>query len=115
MLQRPTTNNVDDRFVCTVNDGWGGTNFQIVSITTILTNTIPAIIGVGGGANGSVALSLAGVPGDTYILETASNLGSPANWQPLGTNIMGTNGVWQFTDFGETNLPNRFYRLELMK
>ena len=26
------TNNVDDQFVCTISDGWGGTNFQTVYI-----------------------------------------------------------------------------------
>lgn len=107
------TNNVDDRFICTIADGWGGTNFQTVSVTTILTNTVPAIVGVANGSKGSVTLDLAGAPGDTYVLETTTNLAMPLGWQPLATNTMDTNGVWQFTDFTVTNLPNRFYRLML--
>ena len=37
----------------------------------------------------------------------------PPTGSHVATNIMGTNGVWQFTDMEGTNLPNRFYRLEL--
>ena len=107
------TNNVDDAFVCTISDGWGGTNFQTVYVDIVLTNTIPTIIGVGGGSNGSVTLSLGGAPGDTYVLEATTNLISPAGWQPLDTNTLGTNGLWQFTDTQVLNFPNRFYRLRL--
>jgi hypothetical protein len=109
------TNNVDDQFVCTISDGWGGTNFQAVSIAMVLTNEMPAIFVAGSGSDGSVTLGLGGAPGDTYILETATNLVLPFDWQPLATNIMGTNGVWQFTDFGVMSNPNRFYRLQLTK
>jgi hypothetical protein len=37
--------------------------------------------------------------------------GSGAGWLPLATNTLGTNGVWQFTDFGMSNNPDCFYRL----
>ncbi len=107
------TNNVNDQFFCTITDGWGGSNYQTVHIAIILTNTIPTILSVAKSSSGTVTLDLAGAPDDTYVLETATNLISPANWQPWATNIMGTNGVWQFTDMEGTNLPNRFYRLEL--
>jgi len=107
------TNNVDDEFVCTVNDGWGGANFQNVFVTIVLTNSIPNIIGVKNGSNGSVTLGLAGAPGDIYVLETTTDLVSSGVWQPLATNTMGTNGVWQFTDAAATNFSHRFYRLKL--
>jgi subtilase family serine protease len=107
------TNNVDDQFVCTISDGWGGTNFQTVYIDIVLTNTVPTIIGVGNGSNGSVTLSLGGAPGDTYVLEATTNLISPSAWQPLATNTLGTNGLWQFTDPRVMDFPQRFYRLKL--
>lgn len=107
------TNNVDDLFVCTISDGWGGTNFQTVYIDIVLTNTIPTIIGVGNGSNSGVTLSLSGAPGYTYILEATTNLLPPANWLPLDTNTLGTNGLWQFIDTDFTNFPQRFYRLKL--
>ena len=107
------TNNVDDQFVCAISDGWGGTNFQTVYIDIVLTNTIPTIIGVGSGFNGSVTLSLGGAPGDTYVLEVTTNLIPPGGWQPLATNTLGTNGLWQFTDTEATNFLHRFFRLKL--
>jgi hypothetical protein len=107
------TNDVDDHFICAISDDWGGTNFQTVYINIVLTNTIPHIIGVGGDSNGSVTLSLAGAPGYTYVLEATTDLLPPTDWLPMATNIMGTNGVWPFTDQGTTNFPQRFYRLKL--
>jgi subtilase family serine protease len=107
------TNNVDDLFVCTISDGWGGTNFQNVYIDIVLTNTTPTIIGVGNGSNGSVTLTLGGAPGDTYVLEATTNLLLQGGWEPLATNTLGTNGLWQFTDPHVMNFPQRFYRLEL--
>jgi hypothetical protein len=107
------TNNVDDQFVCAISDGWGGTNFQTVHIGIVLTNTIPTIIGVGNDSNGGVTLNLGGAPGDTYVLEATTNLLLPVGWQPLATNTLGTNGLWQFTDPEVINFPQRFYRLKL--
>jgi len=105
------SNNVADQFTCTITDGFGGTNFQTVTIAPA-PDTTPLITGVVAG-NGSVTLSLGGAPGYAYILETTTNLILPAGWQPFTTNTPGTNGVWQFTDLQATNFPQRFYRLEL--
>ena len=60
-----------------------------------------------------MTLNLGGAPGDTYVLETTTNLVPPASWQPVATNTLGTNGVWQFTDTAATNFPQQFYRLKL--
>jgi hypothetical protein len=102
------SNNVADQFVCTISDGWGGTNFQTVNISVVL----PAIAGVVANADGSVTLDFTGAPGPVYILETTTNL-SPSSWLPVATNTLGTNDVWQYTDGTATNYPQRFYRLEL--
>ncbi|HEX5397491.1 MAG TPA: protease pro-enzyme activation domain-containing protein [Verrucomicrobiae bacterium] len=107
------TNDVDDLFVCTISDGFGGTNFETIYVDIVMTNTVPTIVGVGSGSNGSVTLSLAGAPNHTYFLEATTNLLSSANWLPLETNVLGTNGVWQFTDAEATNFLQRFYRLKL--
>jgi hypothetical protein len=32
------------------------------------------------------------------------------NWQPVLTNVAGTDGLLQFTDLLATNFPQRFYR-----
>jgi hypothetical protein len=60
-------------------------------------------------SNGIFAFGLTGQPGKVYLLEAISNLGQ-TNWTIIGTNTMGTNGVWQFTDPASTNLNSRYYR-----
>ena len=102
------SNNVPDQFVCTLTDGWGGTNFQTVNIAVVW----PAITSVLANADGSVTLDLAAAAGSPCILETTTNL-VPALWLPVATNTPGTNGLWQFTDAAATNFPQRFYRLKL--
>ena len=72
----------------------------------------PTISGVSAVPSGSVQLNLAGTPGESYIVEAATNLFPPI-WIPLATNTLGTNGVWQFTDGQSTNFPQQFYRLML--
>ena len=67
------SNNVADQFVCTISDGWGGTNFQTVNISVVWL----AIASVVANAGGSVTLDLAATPGSTYILETDGEPCSP--------------------------------------
>ncbi|HAO77484.1 MAG TPA: hypothetical protein DCQ92_00645, partial [Verrucomicrobia subdivision 3 bacterium] len=108
------SNNVADQFSCAISDGWGGTNFQTVNITVVPpVNPTPNITGMAANTNGSFTLNLAGASGYTYVLETTTNLISSANWLPVATNTLGTNGVWQFNDAQATNFSQRFYRLKL--
>jgi hypothetical protein len=75
-------------------------------------NTTPLISSVVTTSNG-VILSLGGASGSTYVLESTGDLFPPGGWQPIATNTLGTNGVWQFDDPQATNFPQRFYRLKL--
>jgi subtilase family serine protease len=108
------SNNVADLFVCTVSDGWGGTNFQnvYIAVVSLPTNAIPAITSVARGTNGTILLSLAGMSSLTYILQATTNLISSGNWLPLATNVPDTNGVWQFSEPATNH--QRFYRLKLV-
>jgi hypothetical protein len=102
-------NNVADQFTCTITDGFGGTNYQTVTIAVVY----PGIsIAPAGNGNNALTLNLNGAPGQTYVLETATNLLAPISWLPVATNTLGTNGVWQFTDPQGANLTQKFYRLE---
>jgi subtilase family serine protease len=108
------TNIVADQFVCTIRDSFGGTNFQTVNINVLPPpDPTPNITGVSGNPDGSFTLNLAGASGYTYILETTTDLFSSVIWQPIATNTLGTNGVWQFNDTSATNFAQRFYRLML--
>jgi hypothetical protein len=102
------TNNVDDQFVCTISDGWGGTNFQTVNISVAFLD----ITSVVANPDGSVTLGFAGGAGSTYILQSSTDL-FPTDWLPLVTNSLGLDGLGQFTDSGATNFQQRFYRLQL--
>jgi hypothetical protein len=50
------------------------------------------------------------LPGQSNVLQTATNLVPPVQWQSIRTNTTDTNGLWQFT---ETNLNSarKFYRV----
>ena len=109
------SNNVADLFVCAVSDGWGGTNFQnvYISVVALPTNAIPAITSVAPGANGTISINLAGMAGLTYVLQATTNLIPSGNWLPLATNVPDTSGIWLLSE-PATNLPQQFYRLELV-
>jgi hypothetical protein len=81
------------------------------AVVTLTLAVPPGISSVVVNPDGTVALNLTGMPGDSYILESATNLGFPAAWFYLATNTLGTNGLWQFTDLQATNFPQQFYRL----
>ena len=102
-------NNVADQFICTLTDGWGGTNFQTVYISILL----PSIANVATGPSGGLKLQLAGASGLTYVLESTTSL-FPANWQPVATNTLNGSGQWIYNPL-VTNTPNCFYRLKLVQ
>jgi len=83
------------------------------AVVTLMIYVPPGISGVAAHPDGSIALNLTGGPGDTYVLEAATNLSSPVAWLYLATNTLGTNGIWQFTDLQATNFAQQFYRLLL--
>jgi len=91
--------------------GAGGSMTSAVAILAVV--VAPGIDSVTVPPSGWVVLGLSGVPGDTYIVEAATNLLPPVNWWPLATNTLGTNGVWQFTDEQSTNFNQQYYRLLL--
>ncbi len=101
------SNNVPDQFDCLITDGFGGTNYQVVNLSVIF----PGILATPGPASAGLTLSLAGLDGQTYILQTTTNLLPPVVWLPLATNTLVNTNVWQYTDPGATSYPQRFYRL----
>jgi hypothetical protein len=92
-------------------DGNGNTNS--ITRTVIVNDPTPVIAGAVANQDGSFMLNLAGAPGNTYVLETITNLLFMNSWQPIVTNLMDSSGVWQFTDTQAVNFQQHFYRLEL--
>ena len=75
----------------------------VVTTITLLSATVPA--------SGQFQFTLSGlVIGKTNVIQASTNLGSPANWIPLKTNVA-VAGTTNFLDTAATNLNLRFYRV----
>jgi len=100
-----TTNDTGNYFVIVTN-----VTGAVTSTVATLTVGIPPqnlqVIATGGSA---ILIHMQGTPYYPYVLESATNLTPPANWQPVLTNAADTNGVWQFTDTN-LNSSQKFYR-----
>ena len=59
---------------------------------------------------GGLQVQFIGTPNYPYILETATNLATPINWQPVLTNPADAGGNWSFTVTNTQDVPARFYR-----
>jgi hypothetical protein len=75
-------------------------------------SNIPQFLTVAANADGTVTLNFAGAPGDAYILEATTDLAA-GNWEPIATNVVGTNGQWQYTDEQAPSYAQRFFQLVL--
>ncbi len=102
--------------VTTTNTG----NYQVImtnaygSVTSSLAHLLvgipPQSLSALLGASGYFTVQMPGTPGFGYVLQTATNLSLPINWQILLTNVADTNGVWSFTDTNAGPRPARFFR-----
>jgi hypothetical protein len=57
-----------------------------------------------------LTVQLTGSPNYPYILQMATHLTPPVNWQPIFTNPADGNGNWNFTVTNLLDLPAGFYR-----
>jgi autotransporter-associated beta strand protein len=61
--------------------------------------------------DGNISLVLTAAPGQTLVLQSATNLTAPISWSPIFTNLAGPAGAASYTDTSATNFPLRFYRI----
>jgi hypothetical protein len=71
-----------------------------------------AITGISAGSNGAVTVNFLGQPGNTYLVQTTTNLSAP-EWVTIASNIADLTGAWSFTEYSVSNSPARFYRSTL--
>jgi hypothetical protein len=86
-------------------DGTDGTVFKLFSSSPKVTITSLSRSGAG------ALLSLAGgAAGQTYNIQTTTNVSPTPNWQVAGSSVAGIDGRFQYLDTAATNRPMRFYR-----
>jgi len=101
------TTNAAGSYSVLVTNAYGSTNSAAATLTVVT----PLVTGVTRNGDGSVTLNFEGLANTTTRIWAATNLSSPAFWQPIFTNIATTtNGVWQFTDTNAVDFSERFYR-----
>jgi hypothetical protein len=83
------------------------------SAAATLTVYIPFALTVANDPGVGMVLNVTGPPNDSFIMEMTTNLGLPAGWLPLSTNLLDDTGAGQLIDFSATNDPQRFYRAVL--
>jgi hypothetical protein len=104
LLPNSSTNNAGNYSVV-ISSPFG----SVVSSVATLTVLVPPQQFTSRSTSGGLQIQFSGTPNYPYILQSATNLTSPVNWQPVLTNPADGNGNWQFTD---TNLneSQKFYR-----
>jgi hypothetical protein len=98
-----------DTFTYTVGDGHCGTDVGTVTVQVKTDDPKPFSFAIENQGDGSIRLTFAGIPGDTYRIQYADSLSNPS-WQTLTTPIADNFGICQFVDWPLTNAPTRFYR-----
>jgi hypothetical protein len=87
----------------------GSVTSSVVALTVFLPPQSFAVSGIS--TNGQqLTLQFTGTPNYLYILQSATNLTPPINWQSVLTNPADVNGIWIFTDTNIASVPARYYR-----
>jgi len=104
-----------DSFTYTVDDGFGGSASQTVSV--VIDSSNGSQTGHNGlsaqAVGGNAILGYAGIPGYKYALDITHDLTVPVTWTPVVTNTAATNGVigsLSYTNPISGSPTNDFYR-----
>jgi hypothetical protein len=98
-----------DRFIYTVEDGYGGRAVGLVQIAVIADGASLNRLLVEVLPNGVVRLHFVGIPGRSYRIQGTDSLETP-NWTALGAAIAAARGDFEFDDTDALNHRSRFYR-----
>jgi hypothetical protein len=83
---------------------------SVTSATVALTVFLPPQNFTAQNLATGLQMQLIGTPNYPYILQSATNLTPPVNWQPILTNPADANGNWSFTITNLSGVPAGFYR-----
>jgi len=106
----PTDYVGSDSFTYTIADTFGATASGTVLITVTTSTSGNPTYNMTGTviSGGSITLRGASIPNRTNIVQRTTSISPPITWTPIGTNVAGANGLWQFTDPAPSNPA--FYR-----
>ena len=116
ITQSPTNNAVlplgTNIIILTVTDSSGNQAFSTNTVVVLDDPpTPPTINSIKLNPDGSISLELTNTPGSSVHVWTSTNLLLPmVSWQLISSNVVGTNGVWEFLDTNNMQEPARFYR-----
>jgi hypothetical protein len=104
----PSTNYYgSDSFTFKANDGTVDSPTATVSIS--VTAATPATVSIRADSNGQIILTIAGVVGHTYDVQSASDLNT---WAVIGSVTVPASGSLDYTATSAPNSSNRFYRVQ---
>ena len=98
-----------DSFIYTVSDPHGAGASALVTVNVATSGSAYNVI-LTTAAGSNVILTYPGIPGNPYVLEQTYDLKPPVQWQPLVTNMAGTNGLLMFTNTPDP-ATNKFWRV----
>jgi hypothetical protein len=77
--------------------------------TPFVVASIAPTLALSPAAGGNATLTVSGAPGHTYRVLSSSSLTAPvSSWTAIGTNTLGSSGLWQLTILH--NQPGQYYR-----
>jgi hypothetical protein len=71
----------------------------------------PQTLQLGINSNKFPRIQMPGTPGFNYVLQSATNLQSPVQWQSIASIQTDTNGVWTYVDTNAPSSGSRYYRV----
>jgi hypothetical protein len=89
-----------------VSNPYGSVTSSVINLTVVL-QPLRAVLSDGPG----VQLQFQGLPGVSYVLESAPSLNPPVAWSPVVTNAADAAGNWIFTDTNAPSNAAQYYRM----
>jgi len=93
-----------------ISDGAHTRYLYTPEVVEIVSNQQPPVLGIVKLNGTQFVISINGVPGQTNVLQTSTDL---HNWLPLATNTL-TSGSWNYTNNAGNNFSEQFYRAVLL-
>jgi hypothetical protein len=97
-------------FQVVITNTWGSVTSSVANLSVLSVLLPPQSFSGQIVTGGGLQLQFSGSPNYPYILQMATDLTPPVNWQPILTNPADGNGNWSFTVTNLTDLPAGYYR-----